>query len=64
MGDSEARKAATIKMAREFYEMMPGAEPVTINGEYHWPSIECTKNYNFCMLIASQIVAANCRVFK
>ncbi len=64
--DSEARKAATIKMAREFYEMMPDAPsyPTGPNGEVQWGVIEVTRHYNFCMMIAAQIVAANCRVFK
>ena len=64
MSDKEARKAATIKMARELWEMMPGAERHMINGEYDWRTIEVTRHYNFCMLIATNIVRANCAVFK
>ncbi len=62
--DSEARKAATINLARELYELMPGVDPIMIEGEYHWPMIEVTKPYNFCMLIAARIIQADCSVFK
>ena len=62
--DSEARKAATIKLARELYELMPGTDPIMAQGEYHWPMIEVTKAYNFCMLIAASIVAADRSVYK
>ncbi len=64
MSDSEKRKAATITLARELYALMPGIDPILIEGEYHWPTIEVTKPYNFCMLIAARIIAADCRVFK
>lgn len=59
--DSEARKAATVKLARELYELMPGTDPILAQGEYHWPMIEVTKAYSFCMLIAARIVAWKCR---
>lgn len=64
MSDSEARKAATIKMARDLYEMMPDAPRHTIQGEWDWRTIEVTRHYNFCVLIAANIVAANSRIFK
>lgn len=66
MSDSEARKAAMIAMARELYWMMPDAPtfPTGPNGEVQWGVIEVTRHYNFCMLIASNIVAANSRIFK
>lgn len=62
--DSEKRKAATIALARELYELMPGIDPITIHGEYHWPTIEVTKPYCFCMLIAARIIQADCRVYE
>jgi len=62
--ESEARKLATIKLARELYELMPGAPLHTINGEWDWPTIECTKHYNFCLLIAASIIRANNATFK
>lgn len=66
MSDREARKAATIKLARELYEMMPGTPdyPTGPNGEIQWGVIEITKHYNFCMLIAANIIRANNAVFK
>jgi hypothetical protein len=64
MSDSEARKKATIDMARDFYEAMPDAPKLTINGEPDWGTISITKHYNFCMRIAAAIVAANVRTFK
>jgi hypothetical protein len=65
MIDAEKRKAATIKLARELYELMPGAAEIPrMNGVLRWDMIEVTKPYCFCMLIAARIVAADCRVHK
>lgn len=65
MSDSEARKAATIKMAQEFYEMIPGVpEHLSAKVISSWDHVFPTKHYQFCLMIASQIVAANSRVFK
>lgn len=62
--DAEARKAATIRLARELYEAMPGVDAPTANGEIVWSMAEVTKPYLFCMLIAANIVRANCATFK
>jgi len=43
---------------------MPGTDPIMVDGEYHWPMIEVTKPYVFCMLIAARIIQADCSVFK
>lgn len=62
--DAEARKVETIRLARELYEMMPGVNVPTCNGEIVWSMAEVTKPYQFCMLIAANIVRANCATFK
>lgn len=64
MSDSENRKRAAIDLARELYLLMPGVDQITVQGEHDWPTIEVTKAYNFCMLIAASIIAADCRTFK
>ncbi len=60
----EARKAATVQLARALWEVMPGAERPTVNGEYDWKAIEASGHYIFCVVLAENIIKANCAVFK
>lgn len=64
--ESEARKAAVTRIARDLYGAMPDAPtfPTGPNGEVQWGVIEVTAHYNFCARIAQAIVASDSRIFK